>query len=351
MTYSPSSDHHAHNWTQFAKILSNGVNSRLQAILNEFDRQADCALLAGHKRLMLAGDLFHVRGRIEPSVFNPTYEKLKDICERGIEIFAIPGNHDLEGKEASSLGNAMQTLGELKNFTVITKPTLLDDVIMIPWVEDLTQLRKLLKKLAAGKTANQLDVIIHAPVNGVIKGIPDHGLEASELAALGFRRILSGHYHDAKLLSDTPLVLSIGATTHQTWSDPDTKAGFWTMRDDGTIAHHETAAPLFINQTTDTVDEKLVRGNYVRVQLKEAESDVVEQVKKDLLDAGALGVVDHSSRKRTANRTGSVAAAGSSVEASVGTYIDKQLETKLDKKRITLGAMARLSAARERISA
>ena len=348
MSFTLSSDQHAHSWTQFARVNEAGVNTRLAAILNEFRRQADCSILMGHKRMVFAGDLFHVRGRIEPEVFNPTHACLKEIAERGVEIIAIPGNHDLQGKEASALGNAMQTLGEIKNFRVVTKPELIDDVIMIPWIEDLAQLRDKLSKLAGSKQASKLDVVIHAPVNGVLKGLPDHGLEASELQALGFRRVFAGHYHNA--LELLPGVYSVGATTHQTWSDPDTNAGFW-MVDGGACEFSPTSAPLFVNQATTTVDENAVKGNYVRIQLKEADADEIDKLRRDLIDAGAAGVVDHASRKRTTTRTGSVAAAGATIEASVGEFIDKELETKLDKSRITIMSMEVLRTAQQRIAA
>lgn len=347
MSYSISSDQHAHSWSQFARTDSDGINSRLRVILNELVRQAEMTKARGHKRMILAGDLFHVRGRIEPSVFNPTMDTFKAICAMGIEVDAIAGNHDLEGKDATALGNAMQQLSTIKGFTAHVKPVLKDDLLFVPWIENVDQLRKVLAKLAGHKRASEIDVIIHAPVDGVLKGLPDHGLKPAELKALGFRRVWSGHYHNAMDFGDG--VYSVGATSHQTWGDPGTKAGFWVV--DGTRAlFEETRAPLFKNfKEGDNPDDYV--GAYARIQLSEVTSEELEAARAALRDAGALGIVDHSSRKRTSSRGGTTAKAGASLEASVGAFIDKDLKTDLDKGRVTTMALDVLNEARNRLAA
>lgn len=82
--YGVISDTHCHNWTTFGSTDANGVNTRLKIILNEITRAAEEVQAAGGTHLFHAGDLFHVRGSVAPSVLNPTLKCFKDIVNMGI---------------------------------------------------------------------------------------------------------------------------------------------------------------------------------------------------------------------------------------------------------------------------
>lgn len=331
--YLITSDQHCHNWSQFADTTPEGVNSRLAIILSELERAHVELHNAGGVHSFYAGDLFHVRGRIEPSVFNPTFETIKGLhlADPSLVTDAIPGNHDLEGKHANQLGNAMQQLGTIPNFNVRVEPTLTGDVLVIPWFQDLDDLRRILAQWSdcylaakAGYKVDKLDVIIHAPVNGVIAGIPEHGLNAEELAAYGFRRVFVGHYHDHRVFCDGK-VISVGATTHQTWSDPGTKAGFLLVYEDR-IEHFESMAPQFIDLHTSEVESDLelmalCAGNYVRLKTGPMTNAEKIKLEEDLRASGALGVNIITEAKKTVTRTGTSVAASKTLEASTAEYI------------------------------
>jgi heme-degrading monooxygenase HmoA len=340
--YSLSSDQHAHDWSQFSNIGADGVNSRLRLILNELVRQAEMTKARGWTKMRLGGDLFHVRGKITPSVMNPTIDTFKHICSMGIEVEAIAGNHDLEDIYATKLGNAMQALDEIPGFTAITEPTMVDNVVMIPWIQDLDHLRAEMRRLhGVGAKVSDLDLIIHAPVNGVIKGIPDHGLEADELKALGYNRVLSGHYHNHVDFGDG--VFSIGATTHQTWSDPGTKAGFMMIADANTTEFIESQAPKFVNVdhgvTVSDATMPGIFGNYVRLRLQDEEEGIIKATRASVENAGALGIVDHSSKKRPTVRGVANVKAGTTLEAAITSFTRDHLNTTLDRDRIATMAL------------
>jgi DNA repair exonuclease SbcCD nuclease subunit len=320
--YAISSDQHCHAWSAFCTVGTSGINSRLETILSELERSYAELRRCSGQNMFLAGDLFHQRGEIKPSVFNPTYSTFREISEVFTEIatVAIPGNHDLEGKEASSLGNAMQALDAIKGFDVCIKPTLVGDVWAFPWYQDLDVLRA---EMISRADAN-LDAIIHAPVNGVIKGIPNHGLEASELAAMGYRRVFSGHYHDHKVMEDGK-VISIGATSHQTWSDPGTKAGFLIVWEDR-IQHVESLAPKFVDLNLDSTDDADVDGHYVRLKLDDVTDKEIKGWRDDLTKAGAKGVIVIATKKATTGRSGASTKAASSIDASVVHFIDNDMK-------------------------
>ncbi|SFJ49627.1 hypothetical protein SAMN03159338_1566 [Sphingomonas sp. NFR04] len=346
MPYGLSSDQHAHEWSAFATTNADGVNTRLAIILGELERSADAVLAAGGKDLFLGGDLYHVRGKIDPEVQNPVIACFKRIIAKGVSVWALAGNHDLKGKHASALGNAMQALDELDGFTAVTNSTLIDtaddeQVMMVPWIEDLNELREVCKASADPER----DLIIHAPLNGVIKGLPDHGLDPAEVKAWGYRRVFIGHYHHHQ--QPAPGVYSIGATTHQTWSDPGTLAGFLIV-DPTSVEFHESLAPKFVNiDDVAEIDVDAVNGNYVRLRLKDADADTLTSAREALKQAGALAWVDHSSKKREVTRGQSTGTKNVTLEVSVASYVAKHLDAgKLSKKRIAVDALDVLREAR-----
>jgi hypothetical protein len=331
-----TSDQHANNWSAFSKPDPDGVNNRLRVILDELVRAHVTLANAGGTQSFYGGDLFHIRGKIEPSVFNPTSTTIANLHDTfpNLRTHAIPGNHDLEGNDASELGNAMQQLANIGGFSVYCKPKLVGDVFVIPWIKDLNHLRLVITEFTDKQFKADLagiDLLIHAPLNGVIKGLPDHGLDPAELAAFGFRRVFCGHYHNH--VERAPGVYSIGATSHQTWSDPGTKAGFMLVYEDR-VEFHESHAPRFVDLDQDTladlnvVDEvnDLVKGNYVRIKLVDPEEKDIRSWRDDTIAAGAAGVQIIPVRTATVTRSGATAKAAISLAASVEHYIANDLK-------------------------
>lgn len=319
-----SSDQHFHAWNAFSHTNENGINSRLQIIIDELHRSAQVLHDAGGDTMILAGDLFHQRGEIKPSVFNPAVDCFKAPLFDGISVHAIPGNHDLEGKDADRLGNAMQALDQIPGFHACLEPTLVGDFVVFPWYQKLDDLRDAMKKHAH----KDRDAVIHAPVNEVIIGIPNHGLNASELAAMGYRRVFAGHYHNHVVFEDGKVV-SIGATTHQTWSDPGTEAGFLLVWPDR-IEHVKSKAPAFIDLNLDTVAEDeiepLVKGNYVRLKLIDVDDKEIKFWRDELNKAGAVGVTVIATKKSAVSRSGAAQQAAVSMSASVEHYVRKDMK-------------------------
>jgi hypothetical protein len=202
----------------------------------------------------------------------------------------------------------------------------------MPWHDSVADLKERLQKLpdyinghsgckARGITHDQVDLIIHAPINGVIMGIPDHGLEPQWLADLGFKRVFGGHYHNHKSFCDGK-VFSIGALAHHTWSDVGSLAGFLIVHDDR-VEHVESELPKFVDLEagdTDHIGIK-VKGNYVRAKLNSSKVEDLNAVRKLLEDAGAKGVTIVSVKQPVQTRTGATVQAGASIQQSVSDFI------------------------------
>lgn len=334
------SDLHFHPWSQFAEMNGAGVNSRLAGLVGEVQRAAQAVKDAGGDTMFLAGDIFHTRGSIEPVVLNLVMDCFRKLTSEGITIRAIPGNHDLATKDTTRLHNAAAALedcgvemvhtGSGEEFFVGSDAI----VRMIPWHEDLATLRMHIEDWTPERR-RITDLIIHAPIDGVIKGIPDHGLDPAWLASLGYRNVFAGHYHHHKQAA--PNVYSIGALAHHTWSDVGTKAGFLLV--DKEVRWMKSHLPAFIDvdKNEDLSDEELamiVDQNYARAKVSGASLKEIETLREFLLESGAKGVIIQSVKEPTTTRETKVVKSGESLSDSVNSYIGKSIT--LDPEMIAL---------------
>lgn len=327
--YGLMADVHLHNWSAFAGAEEDGTNSRLQLLLADIVRCRDEVRAAGGDTIIIAGDMFHVRGSIAPSVLNPTMDTIAKIIKGGTKIVILAGNHDLEGKESNRLGSAITALEGIGCIIVNTFEYglgRLDDKILIPWTPDVKDLKALIEKARdAESNPDTVDLILHAPIDGVIPGLPDHGLSAEWLGTMGFRSVYAGHYHHHKEFDHH--VYSIGALAHHTWSDVGTKAGFLIVGSTGP-KWFKSHAPEFVEISAETDPSEiplLVDGNYVRAKINSTKQKDVEELRAYLTDCGARGVVILAQKEATAApRVGATIKAGASLEVSVADFIKGQ---------------------------
>lgn len=296
MTYCVVSDIHAHAWTVFSKTDPDGVNSRLRITLNELERAADELLAAGGNIMIWGGDALHTRGQIDPEVLNPLRATVETILNKGVNIYAIPGNHDLKSADTNQLASSIQNLQQISVaggvFQIFNEPVLRDEgFAFVPWRNTHEQLLADLREIAdaAGPGVGQVDVFIHAGIDGVLSNMPAHGLNHVKLGSFGFRRVFAGHYHNHKDFGNG--VYSIGATTHQNWGDVGTRAGFLLV-DDQSVQFRASNAPSFIDVSAIQPEDLplVLPGNYARFRGATMSNDDVAMMRKEFLAMGALGV-------------------------------------------------------------
>lgn len=341
--YGVLSDNHLHNWSAFSTTLPNGLNSRLQDILNEIRSAAEAVRARGGDTLYFAGDLFHVRGSVSPTVLNPAIELFTELTDQhGMTCFILTGNHDLESRDSEALSSACESLRMIEGVVVVSEPAFFpeDSVAMIPWYDSMDRVRDEIEKIkadisCAGEDPEDWTLILHVPVNGVIAGLPDHGFWPAQLAAYGFKRVICGHYHNHRSFPGE--VYSVGATTHQTWGDVDTLAGFMIVGD--TIEFHESTAPKFIDYDGEWDDDQAIEhcaGNFVRLRLGEATDEEVTMMRDHVMGLGAKGAIVQAIpvvRSAATARTSSVSSAPT-VRESINAWIKSNaapLATDLEK--------------------
>lgn len=373
--YGLMADLHLHAWSSFASTDERGVNTRLAGLLGEIRRCAEEVKAAGGEHIFMAGDIFHVRGSVSPTVLNATRDCFAQIHEElGVRVVIMPGNHDLEGKESTRLSSAVTALEDLFA-KVLNEPTYLNfgdyRACFVPWVESIDALKELVGKLGASSDRtmpeseflrSNADLILHAPIDGVIKGLPAHGLDPDYLASLGFKRVFAGHYHNHKLMyhgrSGTMTystdVYSIGALAHHTWSDVGSRAGYLLVYPDR-VDYRKSHLPEFIDlsQLADVEPDDipmLVDQNYVRVKVEASKTKEVEQARQELLEMGAKAVIVQAMPKPPAREGEGGApavatASGASLETSVGDFIKAMVVDTARQAAVTKAALAVLESA------
>ncbi len=322
--YGIVSDIHAHNWSAFSTVMENGVNNRLNSIICEVRRCAKEVKAAGGNLIINAGDVFHVRGSIAPSVLNPIIDLHRELVDDGMEIWIIAGNHDAELKDVTRVSSAITAL-ESAGCHIINETFADANYVLIPWIPDIARLKdEIIIRQAGYSNPSVVDLIIHAPVNCVIMGIPDHGLDAKWLGGLGFRNVFAGHYHNHKDFGNN--VYSIGAINHHTWGDVGSKAGFLIV-DDGGVKWFKSHSPEFIEIDGSTDPSEiplLVDGNYVRIKTSATEIAEIESIRELLVGGGAKGVTIIAQKESSVTPRGTASvASGMSLEASVENFVSK----------------------------
>lgn len=367
------SDIHLHNWSAFSTLNKDGTNSRLMTLIEEIERCANqlCEINqrddVSANRIFIAGDLFHVRGKIAPSVINPLMNAVRKIESMGIEIFIMAGNHDLEFKEDTGAGNACQLLDAFDNVhfvkdTACISSSVSDEVavVMIPWVDDLEALKEAICRAncVINASSRKPDLILHAPV--ICEGGFPTGLTAEWLHehTNNFGNVFCGHYHEHRvyLEKDGRTIWSIGALAHHTWNDVDKKAGWLLVECEGEessrVTFMSSHAPKFVD--VKSIDENdldfisRVSGNYVRLFADfESEKDVkaVSEFLKD--QCGVAGMVIYSNPKTDAVRSGAIAPTGvTKLDEQIIDFVNDKYED--DKGGIAKLALEILSEAQGR---
>ena len=318
------SDTHYHNFTQYSQIASSGVNTRLGDILRATAEAAKTLRELGGDTIIHCGDVFHVRGALHPSVLNPVVELYDRLIRSGFKIHMISGNHDLETDYTHRVSSSVSAL-ESVGVHVYHQPTAvkIEDRwwAFIPWIKDLPTLRTTIKRMAVDC------VVLHAPMNGVITGIPDHGLNPKDFEGLGIKYAFCGHYHNNKVFSiKDGQVVSVGALTHQNWGDVGSRAGYLLLENLG-LEHRTTQAPMFCKVSVDNLDtlkDEYFRDNYIKVVDGEFTDPAdIQKIKDDLLLRGAKAVVVEGLVKRPMATRGSASSGTPTIETILGDYLDR----------------------------
>lgn len=310
MRYGVISDTHCHNWSMFGQVGVNGTNTRLQIILDEIKRAAEEVKEMGGSTLFHAGDIFHVRGTIAPSVMNPVAETFHEISEMGITPVLVCGNHDAEFRDSEELGSAISVLRGV-GCLVANVPMIYGNTMLIPWQPNKEKFLEAIKELAP-RMDDCYSIVCHAPLDGVLDQFASsaciHPDEIKKVAGRRLGRVFAGHIHNHKCICvNDAFVWSVGAIAHHNWGDIGTKAGFMLVDGEGVVKFRASHAPQFVEIEKDTTVENallMADGNYVRATVEDMTEVEIKDFRTQLENAGAKGVtiICHAKPQDTAQR-------------------------------------------------
>jgi DNA repair exonuclease SbcCD nuclease subunit len=357
MKFAVVADIHAYGSTVYSSTGVDGVNTRLSLILAELKRTALTLQSQGGKTIFIAGDIFHTRGSIDPEVLNPLRATVEEILNMGIDIHAIPGNHDLKSKDSRALSSQIENLAQIsiaggmfRCYNEVTVQQIEGEWFgFVPWRSSNKDLLEDLQKLSAHPNAVDMEVFIHAGIDGVLSGMPAHGLTDTDLASFGFERVYAGHYHNHVAFSGGK-VISVGATTHHNWGDVGTRAGFLIVEKGNDPVFHDTQAPKFTDLTgLDETDMEIeCRGNYVRFRGPTMTQAEINELRDQFRKWGALGVSIEVPKATVASRPSAAASKGLTIDQSVANFVDsaKTIPASVDKEKLKKRCQAILEESR-----
>lgn len=298
MKYLLLADPHCHNFKNHSTIGDGGMNSRLADILRSWEQAITESYEMGCRYCLIAGDMFHVRGMVKPSVFNVVYGFLmKTFKTLGIHFIMIPGNHDQEFMSYDG-HSSIDTLDEIVGVSVLKNDTIRfgkrgDVILGIPHCRSTEDFKRLFEQ---GVQEHNPDIIlIHQGIdNFKLRDVmPDTQITVDYLQSHTNAWIIAGHYHEP---CSHGRVIQVGALVQHTFDDEGSERGYWVLDTDTMEAcfYPLNVAPKFITVTKEK-DVKKAGGNFVRIKVDSIKA--AEKLEKACKEAGAKSVVVQLERK------------------------------------------------------
>jgi DNA repair exonuclease SbcCD nuclease subunit len=235
------SDIHYHPYKAHSHIMPNGMNSRLHQILETVDTIIDKAVEIDAEAILIAGDLFHVRGQVKPSVLNTVVKQICRAIFEGISVVIIPGNHDMEDWLGEN--TAVDFLSEIADtdpdvggcYVLKDCPVHIGEwsIYGIPYCSKTDDF---LKKFNHAKKGNYDVIMIHQGIDTFKpnEGIPDSGITAKDLDCKSW--VIAGHYHNPFISNK---VIQCGAPIHHNFGDAGRDSGYWVIKNEEEAEFHK----------------------------------------------------------------------------------------------------------------
>lgn len=140
------------------------------------------------KDAIILGDLLHNKEVVSGKCLN-TYIRYMKGSDR--KFIVLVGNHDFFSTDCTD--HSLQPLKELPNVTVIDRPAIIENMLLLPYYHDLSKFRAVIED---SKNQDVDTLIMHQGINKSDYGngfIAQNEVDLEELAH--FKRIISGHFH------------------------------------------------------------------------------------------------------------------------------------------------------------
>lgn len=283
-------DIHLHNFTDFSKpqtvtwdddskrfIPSETgyvLGSRLLDTLGALTELRDKLIELGIRDLVLAGDLFHKRGSVPSEVVATAYKVFSSFKKLGIEIYAIPGNHD-------QVSHSEYTFDSITPFEEIMKISSTPEVVrvsedtvlcMLPYNHTRDIVLNGVKSFVNNPMfeSDKKILVAHLGINGAYVGTNNYAMSDSyslpELFPNEFKYVILGHYHKHQFLGKNACYT--GSPTQNNFNDEGGEHGFVVIdtEKNGYMELVPLSAPVFRTLTSSELPTYQPNPNeFVRV--------------------------------------------------------------------------------------
>jgi len=142
-----------------------------------------------YTHLAFLGDWFESRSAINIETLEYSYRALQLLNDLGLPVYFCVGNHDLHRRTTREV-HSVRMFNELKNFVVIDKPTVIDNLLFSPFLfeDEYSQLLEH-NELYAFFGHFEFKNFVLTGHSHVAQHGPDHKLFS------GPKKIFSGHFH------------------------------------------------------------------------------------------------------------------------------------------------------------
>jgi len=245
-------------------------------------------------KIIFLGDWFHLKNKIQVPSYLKSYEILKLYKNEGIEIVFLIGNHD-------------SPLADTNDFSILHSFSDYGNVVPLYDWEDVDDIRfhylSYTKELPIFEMGPKSNILFgHLDVNNFLMDgafTCTNGFEEERFS--DFDYVFSGHFHKHQVRGN---IIYVGGPYQQKYSDRFDSKGFIVLDTQTKGWNFITySAPEFKEINADMDDEKLIKGNFLRVHIPDKSDEAIE-IKNKLLALGANDVqfiYDNSEEKTELN--------------------------------------------------
>lgn len=177
------------------------------------------------KAIVHGGDFFDNRKAVDILTLNKTRKMFLDVIDKeNIQMYIIPGNHDVVFKNLNDVSSINEILSSYKTVTIINNPSTLDvegfGITMLPWINssNYTDFINYIKKDTNEIIYGHLELAgfeMHSGINN------EHGMDRSIFRK--YTQVWSGHFHQP---SEQDNIKYLGAPMEFSWADYGCPRGF-----------------------------------------------------------------------------------------------------------------------------
>ena len=262
-----TADWHCHTWLDCAQII-NGVNSRLQDLLQALQVMVTYALKHRVQQIRVLGDIFHVKKNVPTEAQDQLFLFLQEAHRQGINWEFLAGNHDrISDREDSVTILPFRAFAPVRTEIIIDKST---KTVFVPWLYDQAKVLKTLQDLKG----DWYELLFHGELEGATVGPTDYALSSRFKKELfdRFHHVWAGHLHKRQKVGK---VYYPGNPIAKDWGEPERDKGFLHITDTG-INIIPLPYPAFVSWEGEQLKEHHLvslepksRGNFLRLKLEQ----------------------------------------------------------------------------------